>query len=149
MVDRRGYMDAMHPNSSLDSASDTIEMTHLDDIDITPNSRLETAYKTAPFLDDEQQDTDDDFGGDDEGEQALLGTRRKGSVELKSSLWGRVKRIVIEVGPYVPWWRLMTYEILLLAADCTHPPFYHSRSTIHWRAAQQCLGTSFSIYTFA
>ncbi len=101
-MDTRGHLGAVHPSMSSDASSDSIEMTHLDDIDITPNSKLETAYKTAPYLDDELQDLDDDFEGSDEGQQALLGSRRgQVSSEIKSSLWGRVKRIVIEVGPYV------------------------------------------------
>ena len=102
-MDGSTYLGAAHPSMSSDASSDTIEMTHLDDIDITPNSKLETAYKTAPYLDDDTQDLDDDYEGSDEGQQALLGSRRVGEppAQIKSSLWGRVKRIVIEVRLYV------------------------------------------------
>ena len=98
-MDGRGYLDAAHQGMPSVAHPDAIEMTHLDDIDITPNSKLETAFKPAPYLDDEPQDLEDEFDDSDEGEQALLGSRRREDTsETKSSLWGRVKRIVIEVG---------------------------------------------------
>lgn len=93
-----GYVDAGHPDTSLsedEDSSDTIEMTNLEDIVVTPNPHRQ-GYST-PFLND-AEDSDSDDG--DEGARALLGSgersRRKENAELPG-VWRQVKGIVIEV----------------------------------------------------
>ena len=98
------HPDAGHPGSaSDDDSSDTIEMTNLEEVVVTPNPRSQ-GYHT-PFLPDEDSGSEDeDAEGGDEGERALLGSagRSRGSERSPGrplSIWAQVKDLVIEVRP--------------------------------------------------
>ncbi|KAI0628786.1 hypothetical protein C8Q77DRAFT_339917 [Trametes polyzona] len=90
-----------HGVDESESSSDTIEMTGLEEVPVTParrNSYGSSHYEAGPH------DSDDDSDSDDGGDQALLGTRtrtrgRERSQENKLSVFTQVKRIVIETAP--------------------------------------------------
>lgn len=90
--------DAHHVDES-DTSSDTIEMTGMEEIPVTPARR--NNYGTSHYGDG-PHDSEDESDSDDAGDQALLGlhsrTRgRERSEDGKPTVFRQVKRIVIEV----------------------------------------------------
>ncbi|OBZ75059.1 Solute carrier family 41 member 1 [Grifola frondosa] len=80
-----------------DSSSDTVEMSNLQEIAVTPNHNN---YGHGPY----HHDSDDEFIDEDEGNTALLGSRSRTRGSERSTprylrLWNEVKRIVIETAP--------------------------------------------------
>ncbi|OJT13033.1 Solute carrier family 41 member 2 [Trametes pubescens] len=117
-----------HNVDDSETSSDTIEMTGLEDIPVTP-ARTNT-YGTAQYTNG-PHDSDDDSDDDDEGEQALLGSRtrtrgRERSPEGKPSVFGQVKRIVIETAPTL----LLTTTGLLFTGEILD-------IVSHWKAMSQ------------
>ncbi|KAI0668399.1 hypothetical protein C8Q78DRAFT_979705 [Trametes maxima] len=98
--------DTHHVDDS-ETSSDTIEMTGLEEIPVTPARR--SAYGSAQYARDPQDSgTDSDSNSDvdsdneDAGEQALLGSRSSGRermTERTTSIFSQVKRIVVETAP--------------------------------------------------
>ncbi|ETW85141.1 Mg2+ transporter-E [Heterobasidion irregulare TC 32-1] len=89
----------MHSDSASSSDDDDIEMTHLEDITVTPNPRLfdRTHYPPVEVEDHASEDGD-------EGEMALLGsggnTRwRDESTTVGKGLWAQTGSIVVETAP--------------------------------------------------
>lgn len=84
-----------HPGS--DRGSDSIEMTNLDEVVVTPDLRHQSGSKHAPYSPG-QHDSDEEDEGEDGGNRALLGSRgRELSPEGHTSRWAEVKSIVIQV----------------------------------------------------
>ena len=87
----------MHSDSASSSDDDDIEMTHLEDIAVTPNPRLLDRTHYPPVEDEDHASEDGD-----EGEMALLGsggnTRwRDESRKVGKGLWAQTGSIVVEV----------------------------------------------------
>lgn len=81
-----------------ESSSDSIEMTGLEDVPVTPRRPMHGASVYHP----DDHHSDDDSDGEDAGDQALLGSHmrtrgRERSLERHPNTFSQVKRIVLEV----------------------------------------------------
>ncbi|KAH9948139.1 hypothetical protein B0H21DRAFT_265446 [Amylocystis lapponica] len=113
-----------HLLSDSSSDSDTIEMTNLDEIVVTPNPRLQPAHKHVAFVPEEDTQLDDDTDDDEDGDRALLGSRgRDRSPDRHASNWTQVKSIVIETSPTL----IITTVGLLLTGEILN-------NVSHWTA---------------
>jgi len=121
MVDYEQEYDAVHRESISDSGSDTIEMTNLEEVIVTPNPQ-----KTPQYPPQYENDSEDE---DDEGQMALLGpeNRTRGKERSSegdvSSIWSQTRSIVIEAAPTL----LFTTIGLLLTGELLN-------SVQHWKA---------------
>ncbi|KAI0948740.1 hypothetical protein AcV7_009402 [Taiwanofungus camphoratus] len=110
-----------HPGS--DRGSDSIEMTNLDEVVVTPDLRHQSGSKHAPYSPG-QHDSDEEDEGEDGGNRALLGSRgRELSPEGHTSRWAEVKSIVIQAFPTL----LVTTCGLLLTGEILS-------NVSHWKA---------------
>ncbi|KAI0823908.1 hypothetical protein BC628DRAFT_1323965 [Trametes gibbosa] len=119
--------DAHHVDES-DTSSDTIEMTGMEEIPVTPARR--NNYGTSHYGDG-PHDSEDESDSDDAGDQALLGlhsrTRgRERSEDGKPTVFRQVKRIVIETAPTL----LLTTTGLLFTGEILD-------LVSHWKAMSQ------------
>lgn len=89
-----------HQGDDSESNSDTIEMSGLEEVPVTPRR---VGYGTSAYR-SSSLDSDDDSDVEDAGDQALLGPRlrtrgRERSAEHAVGTFSQVKRIVLEVCP--------------------------------------------------
>ena len=89
-----------HTVDGSETSSDTIEMTGLEEIPVTPARR--GSYGSAHYVTG-SHDSDEDSDIEDGGDQALLGShsrtrgRERSQEGHPTHMFGQVKRIVIEV----------------------------------------------------
>ncbi|KAI0355089.1 hypothetical protein OH77DRAFT_1425148 [Trametes cingulata] len=117
-----------HQGEDSETSSDTIEMTGLEEIPVTPARR--NSYGSAQYVAD-SHDFEDDSDSEDSGEQALLrsGSRTRGRERLEegaTSMFSQVKRIVIETAPTL----LLTTTGLLFTGEILD-------KVSHWKAMSQ------------
>ncbi|KAI0373191.1 hypothetical protein BV20DRAFT_989735 [Pilatotrama ljubarskyi] len=119
--------DAHHVDDS-ETSSDTIEMTGLEEIPVTPSRR--NSYGSAQYVAN-SHDFEDESDSEDNGEQALLGSssRTRGRERLEegtTSVFGQIKRIVVETAPTL----LLTTTGLLFTGEILD-------KVSHWKAMSQ------------
>ncbi|KAI1791516.1 hypothetical protein LXA43DRAFT_1010590 [Ganoderma leucocontextum] len=110
--------------SRADLSTDSIEMSSLDEIPVTPRR---DAYGPTPYGSDDN-DSDEDSDVEDRGDQALLGSRSRSrgrgrTEELPPDTLSQVKRIVLETAPTL----LLTTVGLLFTGEILE-------SVSHWNA---------------
>ncbi|RDX52887.1 hypothetical protein OH76DRAFT_1470326 [Lentinus brumalis] len=103
-----------HQGDDSESNSDTIEMSGLEEVPVTPRR---VGYGTSAYR-SSSLDSDDDSDVEDAGDQALLGPRlrtrgRERSAEHAVGTFSQVKRIVLETAPTL----LLTTVGLLLTGE--------------------------------
>ncbi|KAI8999121.1 hypothetical protein BD414DRAFT_433700 [Trametes punicea] len=118
-----------HNVDDSDTSSDTIEMTGLEEVPVTPARR--TSYGSAHQLGG-SHDSDDDSDVEDEGDHALLGSRLRTrgperARERSSELFVQVKRIVIETAPTL---LLTTTGLLFTGEILDHVSHWNAMSRI-------------------
>ncbi|OSD02084.1 hypothetical protein PYCCODRAFT_1435762 [Trametes coccinea BRFM310] len=118
-----------HAGDESETSSDTIEMTGLEEIPVTPARR--GSYGAAQYVSG-SHDSDDDSDIEDGGDQALLGSRsrtrgpERSQERSKDDIFGQVKRIVIETAPTL----LLTTTGLLFTGEILD-------HVSHWKAMTQ------------
>ncbi|KAL7282933.1 hypothetical protein ACG7TL_002351 [Trametes sanguinea] len=118
-----------HVGDESETSSDTIEMTGLEEIPVTPARR--GSYGAAQYVSG-SHDSDDDSDIEDGGDQALLGSRsrtrgpERSQERSKDDIFGQVKRIVIETAPTL----LLTTTGLLFTGEILD-------HVSHWKAMTQ------------
>ncbi|CDO71876.1 hypothetical protein BN946_scf184940.g23 [Trametes cinnabarina] len=112
-----------------ETSSDTIEMTGMEEIPVTPARR--GSYGAAQYVAG-SHDSDSDSDTEDGGDQALLGPRlrtrgpERSQERSKDDIFGQVKRIVIETAPTL----LLTTTGLLFTGEILD-------HVSHWKAMTQ------------
>ncbi|KAI0657206.1 hypothetical protein C8Q70DRAFT_920207 [Cubamyces menziesii] len=118
-----------HNVDDSETSSDTIEMTGLEEIPVTPARR--GSYGSAHYATG-SHDSDEDSDIEDGGDQALLGShsrtrgRERSQEGHPTHMFGQVKRIVIETAPTL----LLTTTGLLFTGEILD-------QVSHWRAMSQ------------
>lgn len=113
------------------ASSETIELSDLEEIGVTPDSHHRHTFRQTSAYLPEQADSDDEDDTGDDGTRALLDSRSREPTPVPPhhrSVWSQIKNIVVEVH-----WRLRYIRVPLMSylADGSYITHNHFGFVIH------------------